>query len=258
MARGQFDYFQATCGGGHGDYRMPVLAPIDVTEAVEHVQLGFHLADKWRTPVLFMGDYLLAHTYQAVEVNRIDYDDPLPAKDWAVDGTRSGTGASGIVTSLGFDKAGRPFIGPEKHWRAMVEKQRRIEAAEARIELAHCDDAEVVVVAFGTLAKFARYVVREMRAEGRKIGFARPITLWPFPSAAIAEVAAGKRMVAVLENNGGQMIDDVRLAVLGAAPVEFIGCISTDDAGFGVGGIYNPDFVRSLIESAWSQQEVPA
>ncbi|HEV8296870.1 MAG TPA: hypothetical protein VGQ20_06235 [Acidimicrobiales bacterium] len=257
MARGQFDYFQATRGGGHGDYRMPVLCPLDVVEAVEHVQLGFHLADKWRTPVLFLGDYLLAHTYQAVDVQRIEFDEALPPKDWTVDGTLSGTGDSRIVTSLGFDKAGRPFIGPEKHWRAMTAKQKRIEASEVRVEVGYCDDADVVVVAYGTLAKFVRYVVREMRDEGRKIGYVRPITLWPFPYQALADVSEGKRLVAVMENNAGQMIDDVRLGVLGRAPVEFIGCISTDDAGFGVGGIYNPDFVRARIEAAYAGEELP-
>jgi 2-oxoglutarate ferredoxin oxidoreductase subunit alpha len=140
----------------------------------------------------------------------------------------------------------------------MAAKRAQIEAAEARAEAAWCDDAEVVVVAFGTLAKFVRYVVREMRADGRKIGYVRPITLWPFPYAALAEVSDGKRLVAVIENNAGQMVDDVRLGVLGRAPVEFVGCISTDDAGFGVGGIYNPDVVRARIEAAYAGEELPA
>src|SRR5438105_6035217 len=106
MARGQQDYFQATRGGGHGDYRHIVLAPQDVREGVEHVQLAFHLADKWRNPVLVYGDYLLAHTQEALSIDAIEFP-ALPAKDWAVDGSRSGSGLSGAVTPLGVSKHGQ-------------------------------------------------------------------------------------------------------------------------------------------------------
>src|SRR5262245_64761236 len=100
MARGQSDYFQATRGGGHGDYRHIVLAPQDVREGVELVQLAFHLADTWRNPVLVYGDYLLAHTYEAVSVEPLDFP-ALPPKDWAVDGSLGGSGDSRLVTPLG-------------------------------------------------------------------------------------------------------------------------------------------------------------
>src|SRR5579859_8145020 len=99
MARGQGDYFQATRGGGHGDYRHIVLAPLDIAEATELTQLAFYLADKWRTPVLVYGDYLLAHTSEAVTVEPIVFP-PLPAKDWAVDGRLNGTGRSRVVSSI--------------------------------------------------------------------------------------------------------------------------------------------------------------
>src|SRR4051795_2313965 len=112
MARGQQDYFQATRGGGHGDYRHIVLAPQDVREGVEHVQLAFHLADKWRNPVLVYGDYLLAHTQEAVAIDALDFPE-LPAKTWAVEGTRTGTGNSRGVTSLGVTKVGQPTMGQE-------------------------------------------------------------------------------------------------------------------------------------------------
>src|SRR3954470_7737816 len=112
MARGQSDYFQATRGGGHGDYRHLVLAPQDVREGVEHVQLAFQLADKWRNPVLLYGDYLLAHTQEAISIEPIDFP-ALPAKDWAVNGSRSGTGLSGAVTSLGVGKVGQRALGQE-------------------------------------------------------------------------------------------------------------------------------------------------
>src|SRR3954451_6537243 len=112
MARGQQDYYQATRGGGHGDYRHIVLAPQDVREGVEHVQLAFHLADKWRNPVLVYGDYLLAHTQEALAIERIESPD-LPGKDWAVTGSRSGSGLSGSVTPLGVAKVGQRALGQE-------------------------------------------------------------------------------------------------------------------------------------------------
>src|SRR5258708_4974093 len=159
MARGQQDYFQSTRGGGHGDYRHLVLAPLDIAEAVELTQLAFHLADKWRNPVLVYGDYLLAHTHEAVSVEPVEFL-PLPAK-------------------------------------------------------------------------FVRYVVSQLRAEGERIGFVRPISLWPYPFDAVAEATERATTVAVFELCAGQMIDDVRLAVLGRAPIVAIGGISTDGSGFG-------------------------
>ena len=104
MAHGQQDYFQATRGGGHGDYRHLVLAPLDIAEAVQLTQLAFHLADKWRNPVLVYGDYLLAHTYEAVSVEPVEFP-PLPSKAWAVDGSGGGTGDSRLVTPLGLGAA---------------------------------------------------------------------------------------------------------------------------------------------------------
>jgi 2-oxoglutarate ferredoxin oxidoreductase subunit alpha len=248
MSRGQSDYFQSTRGGGHGDYRHIVLAPWDVAEAVDLTQLAFDLADRWRIPVLVYGDYLIAHTAQTVDPTPRAFP-PLPDKTWAVDGTLGGTGRSRSVSSLGFGKHGQPSPGIEAHQQAHVAKQREIAAAEARLETQWCDDADVVVVAFGTAAKFAAYAVRELRAAGVRVGCARPVTLWPFPSAELARAAAGARAVAVFENNAGQLIDDVRLSVLGAAPVEFIGGISTDSSGFGVGTMYDVDVVRQRIET---------
>src|SRR3954467_10023703 len=105
MARGQQDYYQSTRGGGHGDYRHIVLAPMDIGEAVELTQLAFHLADKWRTPVLVYGDYLLAHVQEAVDVTPATFPD-LPVKEWALDGTRTGTGRSKVISPLGFEKVG--------------------------------------------------------------------------------------------------------------------------------------------------------
>lgn len=254
MARGQYDYYQATRGGGHGDYRHVVLAPIDVHEAIAHTQLAFDLADRWRNPVQIYGDYLLAHTSEAVEIEAASFP-PLPAKHWAVDGSLGGTRRSRNINPIGMTK-GQKGIEPEGFWRRLQEKHAAIAAQEARFETEHCDDADLVVVAFGTMARFVRYAVRELRAEGVRVGCFRPITLWPFPTQALARAARGSRRVAVLEQNAGQMIDDVRLAVLGEVPVCPIGGISSDEAGFGIGAIFDTEEVRSRIESGLAGREV--
>jgi len=259
MARGQSDYFQATRGGGHGDYRHIVLAPMDIAEAVELTQLAFHLADRWRNPVLVYGDYLLAHTYEAVDVAPVDFGaDALPAKDWAVDGSLGGSGRSRLVTPLGFGKRGQESPGMERHFQMAAEHAREMEASEVRVETGFTDDADVVVVAFGSPAKFVRYAVKELRAQGHRVGWVRPVTLWPFPYEAVAAAAEGARCIAVFENSAGQMIEDVRLGVLGRAPVEFIGGISTDSSGFGVGAMLDTEVVRERIEAVIDSVEANA
>ena len=256
MARGQGDYFQATRGGGHGDYRHIVLAPIDVGEAVELTQRAFQLADAWRHPVLIHGDYLLAHTSEAVCVERLDLGPPAP-KDWAVDGSLGGSGRSRNLNPIGMTK-GSKGIDPETFWGALQAKQDRIEASEKRFEAEFTEDAELLVVAFGTLARFARYVVRGLRAEGVRVGYFRPVTLWPFPSEALAEASEGVKRVACLEQNAGQMVDDVRLSVLGRAPVVSIGGISTDAAGFGIGPLMDAELIRGRIETTLAGGTPPA
>ena len=260
MARGQGDYFQSTRGGGHGDYRHLVLAPIDLAEAVELVQLAFHLADAWRSPVLVHGDYLLAHLAESVSVEAIDFG-PAPEKRWAVDGRLGGTGQSRLVSPLGLGKQradGNDGPGIEAHLQAIAAKLERMATSEARCETAHCDDESVVVAAFGVPAKFVRFVVEDLRAAGHAIGFVRPITLWPFPTDAVAAACAGARTVAVFEINSGQMIDDIRLAVLGRSPVLGIGGISTDHSGFGVGSLLDVDLIRERVLAVLSAVEVPA
>ena len=249
MARGQGDYFQSTRGGGHGDYRHIVLAPMDIAEAVELTQLAFHLADTWRNPVLVQGDYLLAHTAESVDVSPADFG-PLPDKGWAVDGSGGGSGSSKVISPLGIGKTNTPGPGIEGQMRAVAEKLTRIAAAEPRAESGFLDDADHVVVAFGTPAKFVRYAVRRLRDKGLRVGYVRPITLWPFPSDAVAAAATGKRSVLVFELNAGQMIDDVRLAILGSAPVQFIGGISTDHSGFGVGALLDVEVIAGRIKEA--------
>jgi len=246
MARGQGDYFQATRGGGHGDYRFIVLAPSSVQETVDLTQLAFHLADKWRNPVMLMGDFLLAHTSEIVDLRPTTFPE-LPAKAWAITGA---DGRRGINLS--------PIMAPEKlasnhgaHLAGAVAKHAGIKADEARAETAWLDDADLVVVAFGFPARFARYAARLARERGRRIGFVRPITLWPFPSAVVADAVAGARAVAVFELNAGQMIEDVELAVRGRVPVHAIGGISHDHSGFGVGPMLDVDYVLGRIEALY-------
>jgi 2-oxoglutarate ferredoxin oxidoreductase subunit alpha len=260
MARGQQDYFQATRGGGHGDYRHIVLAPVDIEEAVYLTQLAFHLADTWRNPVLVLGDYLMAHIQESVSVTPVDFGE-APGKPWALDGSRTGTGRSGMVSPLGLAKTGQPALGIERHLRAVAAKLRRIEAGEVRVETGYLDDADTVVVAYGSAAKFVRYVVDELRRNGEKVGYVRPVTLWPFPYEAVASAAEGARTVAAFELCAGQMIDDVRLGVLGRAPVVQLGGISTDGSGFGVGRLLDAEVIRErvlAVHRGGADAELPA
>jgi 2-oxoglutarate ferredoxin oxidoreductase subunit alpha len=255
MARGQQDYFQATRGGGHGDYRHIVLAPQDITEGVELVQLAFHLADKWRNPVLIYGDYLLAHVQESVAIEKIEYPE-LPPKDWAVNGSGSGSGWSGTVTSLGVGKVGQFQFGQEGKYQYLATKMPLMER-EVRVESGYLDDAETVVVAFGSPAKFVKYAIKQLRADGHRIGYVRPITLWPFPYDALRDATAGVRRVGSYEMSGGQLIDDVRIGVAGQAPVHFIGGVSTDDSGFGVGRMLDVVDVAARILALHEDREQP-
>jgi 2-oxoglutarate ferredoxin oxidoreductase subunit alpha len=242
MMRGQGDYFQATRGGGHGDYRHLVLAPSTVQEAVDLVMLAFHLADRWRNPVDVLGDFLLGHTSEAVEFRPLD-EGELPPKTWAATGARGRRAHN--VTPLGSPE--KLNLKPGSHYQEIAAKLPRIAAAEKRCETGLLDDAELAVVAFGSPARFVRYAVRVCRQQGMKVGWVRPISLWPFPDEAVREAAAGVRALAVFEQNAGQMIDDVRLAVLGKVPVVPIGGISHDHSGFGVGPALEPASIVARI-----------
>jgi 2-oxoglutarate/2-oxoacid ferredoxin oxidoreductase subunit alpha len=247
MARAQGDYWQATRGPGHGDSRMPVLAPMDVPEAITLTRLAFQLAYEWRNPVLVFGDYYLAHTASSVEIAPVETA-PLRSDDWALTGATSGTGNARLVSPLGTGEHG-PESSYADHLVACAHATEAMLAGiEPLAETGFCDDAEVVVVAFGTPAKYVRAAVSRLRTEGARVGYVRPITLLPFPTEAVAQAAAGARVVAVYENNQGQMVDDVRLAVAGATPVEFIGRLSLDGSGFGIAPDLDGGYVRERIE----------
>ncbi|HUI04431.1 MAG TPA: hypothetical protein VLZ77_12870 [Acidimicrobiales bacterium] len=249
MARAQGDYFQATRGGGHGDYRLPVLAPADATEAVDLVGRAFALAAQWRNPVLVVGDYYLAHTWQAVDVPPPPAV-PAPAPAWALDGTSGGTGHAKLVSFLGEAKR-KDQVGYDlaEHYAACAAHTATMASSiEPLAEVVWAEDADVVVVAFGTPARYVRAALAELRAEGARVGLVRPVTLFPFPAAAVLGAAAGARAVAVYENNQGQMVDDVRLAVSGRVPVHFIGGLSLDASGFGIAPDLDTAVLRGRIE----------
>ncbi len=249
MARGQQDYFQATRGGGWGDYRTLCLAPKDVAEAVEHTQLLFHLADLYRAPVMLYGDYLISHTYMSVDIRAADHG-PLPAKDWALDGSRGGTGRSRQIWTWAMGKANDPGPGPDLHWQRIAGKFEEVGRTEQRWESVSCDDAETVVVSFGTAAPFVEQVVEELRADGVRIGAFRPISLWPFPEAALAQACRSATQVLVFEVNAGQMIDDVRLSVGGRIPVRPLGRVSIDFSGMRQGEILSVGWIRDRVREA--------
>ncbi|HEY3830772.1 MAG TPA: transketolase C-terminal domain-containing protein [Acidimicrobiia bacterium] len=250
MARAQGDYYQATRGGGHGDYRHLVLAPIDAREAVELVALAFELTAQWRNPVLVFGDYYLAHTSQSIAVDA-PQERALTAPEWALDGSTGGSGHAKLISPLGSAKR-RDRVGYDlaAHYHERADATAAMLAGVApRAESIGADDADIVVVAFGTPAKYVRAAVQELRNNGHRVGYVRPITLVPFPTDAIAQAARGAERVLVYENNQGQMIDDVRLAVLGSAPVEFIGGLSLDTSGFGIAPDLDVGVLRRRIEA---------
>jgi 2-oxoglutarate ferredoxin oxidoreductase subunit alpha len=246
MCRGQGDYFQSTRGGGHGDYRFVVLAPSSAQEAVDLIQQAFHLADKWRNPVLIMGDFLLAHTSELVEFRPLD-EAPLPPKTWATTGAKGRRGLTlsplGPSEKLSTDIAAA--LGQ------VTAKHPAITAAEVRVDTGWVDDADLVVVAFGFPGRFVKYAVRLAREQGLRVGYVRPISLWPFPTQAVADAASRAKAVAVFELNAGQMIEDVQLAVLGRAPIHAIGGISHDHSGFGVGPALTVENILARIRDVY-------
>ena len=246
MCRGQGDYFQSTRGGGHGDYRFIVLSPSSAQEAVDLTVEAFRLAEKWRNPVMIMGDFLLSHTSELVEFHPPATPDP-PPKPWATTGANGRPGIT--LTPLGpAEKLSTNVAGALAN---VVGKHPAIKAEEVRVDHAGLDDAELVVVAFGFPGRFVKYAVRLAREHGLRVGYVRPVSLWPFPSAAVAAAAERARAIAVFELNAGQMIEDVQLAVLGKAPVVAIGGISHDYSGFGVGPILNVDYILQRIREVY-------
>jgi len=215
----QSDYFQATRGGGHGDYYMPVLAPASVQEAVELTQRAFDIADAYRTPVMVLGDGIIGQMMEPVEMP-VYQPRQLPEKTWAATGEwKEGCSRDrAIINSLYIESD-----VCENHNKMLFSRYAAITANETMVATEMMDDAEIAIVAYGTTARIALTAVRRARAEGIKVGLIRPITLWPFPAEAIANAAKTVKHFLTVEMSMGQMVQDVRLAVNGAAPVSFYG-----------------------------------
>lgn len=217
----QADYFQATKGGGHGDYHLIVLAPATVQEMTDFVALGFDLAFKYRTPAMILADGIVGQMMEKVVLppfrpRRTDAEiaEQCP---WAVTG-KHGRGHRNVITSLEMDS---PKM--EENNLRFQRTYAEIEANEVRYQEYYTDDAEYLIVAFGSVARICLKAIEDARAAGIKVGLLRPITLWPFPTEAIASLASRVKGMLVVELNAGQMIEDVRLAVNGRVPVYHFG-----------------------------------
>lgn len=207
----QSDYFQATKGGGHGDYHLIVLAPSSVQEMADFVSLGFDLSFKYRTPAMILADGIVGQMMEKVVLPpmrpRRTADEIARQCPWAATGDPSKRRPN-TVTSLELDSAIM-----EKNNERFQETYRKIEENEVRYQTYFTDDAEYLIVAFGSVARICLKAIEEARKQGHKIGLIRPITLWPFPYDAINEVSSHVKGILVVELNAGQMIEDVRLAV---------------------------------------------
>jgi 2-oxoglutarate ferredoxin oxidoreductase subunit alpha len=212
----QSDYFQATKGGGHGDYRLLVYAPASVQEMVDLTMEAFDAADYYRNPVMILGDGVLGQMMEPVEFNQPPGWD-LPAKDWAtVPGPKERK--PNVINSLAMQAEKL-----EQHNLKLQEKYRQITEKEQRYELFNCQDAELVFVAYGTTARIVKSAIRTLREEGIKAGLLRPITLWPYPQKAFDQLPGSVKHFLTVEMSTGQMVEDVRLAVNGQKPVHFYG-----------------------------------
>ena len=212
----QSDYFQATKGGGHGDYHLIVLAPSSVQEMADFVDLGFELAFKYRNPVMMLSDGAIGQMMEKVYLSpQKERSKTVP--EWATTG-KPPARERNIITSLDLD--------PNKHElfnRKLIAKYNEIKEKEVRYEEFHCDDAEYLFVAYGTSARVCMKAVEIARSQDIKVGLLRPITLYPFPSKQIRELSAKMKLILSVEMSAGQMIEDVLLAVNGRVPVFHFG-----------------------------------
>ncbi|MCF8303953.1 MAG: 3-methyl-2-oxobutanoate dehydrogenase subunit VorB [Bacteroidales bacterium] len=217
----QADYFQSTKGGGHGDYKLITLAPASVQEMADHATLGFKLAFKYRNPVMIQSDGAIGQMMEKVELDeqeeRLTDDQIKEQYPWATLG-KTPDRERNIITSLELDPAKQEQINLK-----LQKKYREIEKNEVLSEEIECDDAEYLLVAFGTSSRICQKVVKMARDEGIKLGLLRPITLYPFPVKEVARLAGQVKGILSVEMNAGQMVEDIRLAVNGKIPVEYFG-----------------------------------
>jgi 2-oxoglutarate ferredoxin oxidoreductase subunit alpha len=239
----QADYFQTVKGGGHGDYRLITLAPASVQEMADFVSLGFDLAFQYLTPSMILADGIIGQMMEKVILPsyrprrteaQIEAESP-----WAVRGKPSSR-ARNVITSLELDP-----VAMEVNNLRFQARYRQIEELEVRYETFMADDADYLLIAFGSSARICRKAVELGRAEGLRVGLLRPITLWPFPSAAIAGYAARVKGMMSVELNAGQMVEDVRLAVEGKVRVSHFGRLG--------GMVFTPDEILTALKNQISQ-----
>lgn len=239
----QGDYFQAVKGGGHGDYKMIVLAPSTVQEMVDFVRLGFDLAFKWRNPVMILTDGALGQMMEKVELFE---QQPRKTKiePWATVGKPKDRERN-IITSLHIE----PLFMEEINIR-LQNKYKAIEKEEIRYELTGCDDAEIILTGFGLVARICQKAAQLARAKGIKVGVFRPLTVSPFPYDILHELAARENVKGFLdvEMNAGQMVEDVRLGVNGQKRVEFHGRMG--------GVVPSPEEVLAKLEEKFAGELV--
>ena len=214
----QADYLQATKGGGNGDYNLIVLAPSTLQECVDHTQLAFDLAQKYRNPVMIAADGFMGQMMEAVEIKPSPTRDQPADPSWALGFMKERQGKRSHLHSL--------FLSPEpleEHNRKLQAKYALIRASEQRCETCLAGDAELLIAAYGTSARIARSAVNNLRAEGHRVGLIRPITLWPYPVDEFGRISASVKHILVCEMNAGQMVDDVKVATSCKYPVSFYG-----------------------------------
>jgi 2-oxoglutarate ferredoxin oxidoreductase subunit alpha len=223
IAPAQSDYFQATKGGGHGDYHCIVLAPASVQQAYDLVFLGFMLADRYRTPVIILGDGMLGQMLEPVVItngSRMKLTNGLQKKKpWALTGCQGRR--PNVIKSFCMQDGKL-----EEHNEALQKNYQRIKKKEQRFQGFRLEDSEIILVAYGSMARISRSAVKTLRQRGRKAGLICPITLWPFPADIFEKIFKKKRKnlrILVIEMSYGQMLEDVKLTVNGRVPVEFYG-----------------------------------
>ena len=215
----QSDYFQATRGGGNGDYYVITLAPASVQEMADFVDLAFELAFKYRTPAMILSDGVIGQMMERIVLPpykpRRTEEEIRKECPWAAMG-RPKDRQPNIITSLEL----QPEVMEQRNLH-LQRKYDEIRANEVRYETFNCEDADYLIVAFGSAARISQKAIELAREEGIKVGLLRPITLWPFPSKEVAAAAEGKKGVLSVEINAGQMVEDIRLAINGKVPVDF-------------------------------------
>jgi 2-oxoglutarate ferredoxin oxidoreductase subunit alpha len=217
IAPSQGDYNQIVKGGGHGDYRQVVLAPATIQELIDFTVEAFDIAEKYRCIVVVLADGSLGQMMEPAELPAMrEVRKPEQRPNWALTGAKERD--PNVISSIYIDPNEEEVFNLK-----LMEKHKLIEANEVRYKTMDLDDAEMAIVAFGTAGRISQSAIRQARDEGMKVGLFRPISLYPFPYDAVSKVAENVKHILVVEMNGGQMIDDVRLGVEGRVPVDFYG-----------------------------------